>query len=249
MRALDDLKTATAFLTRLPLTAPEGASIARAGWAFPLIGLAVGALGGLVFELTLSLGLTPFIAAMLAVAATMLVTGALHEDGLADTADGFGGGATPARKLEIMRDSHIGTYGVLALIVTFSLKVGALASIGDPLLAAIALMTAHIAARAALPAFMFAVKPAREDGLSAHAGRPPVRSVAIAGALGVLALGVGLDPVKGAAALLLSSSLASSSRASPCVRSAGRPAMCSARWNSVRRSSFSSQRPRSFNER
>ena len=203
MRALDDLKTATAFLTRLPLAAPEGASIARAGWAFPLIGLAVGALGGLVYELTLSFGLTPFIAAMLAVAATMLITGALHEDGLADTADGFGGGTTPARKLEIMRDSAIGAYGVLALIVTFSLKVGALASIGDPLLAAIALMTAHIAARAVLPAFMFAVKPARADGLSAHAGQPPVRSVAIAAALGVLALGVGLDPVKGVAALLL----------------------------------------------
>ena len=200
MRALDDLKSAAAFLTRLPLTAPEG-SIARASWAFPLVGLAVGAVGGLVFELTLSLGLTPFIAAMLAVAATMLVTGALHEDGLADTADGFGGGATRERKLEIMRDSHIGTYGVLALILTFSLKVGALASIGDPLLAALALMTAHIAARAALPAFMFAVKPARADGLSAEAGRPPVRSVAIAAALGVLALG--LDPIRGVAALLL----------------------------------------------
>ena len=203
MRALDDLKTATAFLTRLPLAPPEGASIARAGWAFPLIGLAVGALGGLVYELTLSLGLTPFIAAMLAVAATMLVTGALHEDGLADTADGFGGGATRERKLEIMRDSRIGTYGVLALLVTFSLKVGTLASIGDPLLAAIALMTAHIAARAAIPAFMFAVKPARADGLSAEAGRPPVQSVAIAAALGVLALGVGLDPIRGTAALLL----------------------------------------------
>lgn len=203
MRVLNDLRTSAAFLTRLPLSTPEDASLARASWAFPLVGLAVGAAGGVIYELTVALGLTPFIAAMLAVAATMLVTGALHEDGLADTADGFGGGATPARKLEIMRDSHIGTYGVLALIVTFSLKVGAVASLGDPLLAAIALMTAHIGARAALPAFMFAVKPARADGLSAAAGRPPLRSVAIAAALGVLALGVGLDPIRAAAALLL----------------------------------------------
>ncbi|MGI8725604.1 MAG: adenosylcobinamide-GDP ribazoletransferase [Methyloceanibacter sp.] len=203
MLVLNDLRTSAAFLTRLPLAAPEGASIARASWAFPLVGLAVGALGGLVYELTLFLGLTPFIAAMLAVAATILLTGALHEDGLADTADGFGGGATVERKLEIMRDSRIGTYGVLALIVSFSLKVGAVASLGDPLLAAIALMTAHIAARATLPAFMFAVKPARADGLSAAAGRPPVRSVEIAVVLGVLALGVGLDPIRGVVALLL----------------------------------------------
>ena len=76
--------------------------------------------------------LPPLPAAALAVAATVAVTGALHEDGLADVADGFGGGATRERKLEIMRDSRIGTYGVCALILSFILRISATDELGDP---------------------------------------------------------------------------------------------------------------------
>ena len=70
--------------------------------------------------------------AALSIVATLAVTGCLHEDGLADTADGFGGGATRERKLDIMRDSRIGTYGVCALIASILIRAGALASLGDP---------------------------------------------------------------------------------------------------------------------
>ena len=115
--------------------------------------------------------LPPLPAAALAVAATVAVTGALHEDGLADVADGFGGGATRERKLEIMRDSRIGTYGVCALILSFILRISALTNLGDPALVTAVLVAAHAAARAPIPAFMRLVPAARTDGLSADAGR------------------------------------------------------------------------------
>jgi adenosylcobinamide-GDP ribazoletransferase len=136
--------------------------------------------------------------------ATLAVTGCLHEDGLADTADGFGGGKTRERKLDIMRDSRIGTYGVCALTVAILLRVSALALLANPALVAMALIAAHGAARATLPAFMLIVPPARGDGLSHGAGRPTLARVAVAAALGVLILFAWLGLVSGigAAALL-----------------------------------------------
>src|SRR5271155_4388576 len=109
-----EIKAAVVFSTRLPLpgVAPTGGSaIAQAIWALPLAGLVVGAVGAIVYAIAHRLGVPAWPAAALTIAATMAVTGCLHEDGLADTADGFGGGATRDRKLEIMRDSRIGVYG------------------------------------------------------------------------------------------------------------------------------------------
>ena len=126
----------------------------------------------------------------------MALTGCLHEDGLADTADGFGGGATRERKLDIMRDSRIGAYGVCALVVSILIRAGVLASLAEPGWVAWALIAAHGAGRATLPVLMFLVPPARADGLSVTAGQPP-REQAIAGAvLGVLILFVclGFEP-------------------------------------------------------
>ncbi len=146
-----DLKTGLAFLTRLPLvpSAPvTGAELVRASWTFPIVGAGVGAFGALIYWLMHALGLHAFVGAVLAVAGTALITGCLHEDGLADTADGFGAGGTPERKLEIMRDSQIGTYGAAALILSLLLRVGAIASLADPALAALALIAAHAGARA-----------------------------------------------------------------------------------------------------
>jgi adenosylcobinamide-GDP ribazoletransferase len=178
-------------LTRLPLV-PEapasGADVARASWSFPVIGLGVGAAAALVYWLAYELGLPALVSAVLAVAATMIITGCLHEDGLADTADGFGGGATPERKLEIMRDSRIGTYGVLALGISLLLRVGAIASLAEPGLAALALIAAHAGARATMPVFMRRVPRARQDGLSAAAGMPPQQSSAIGVVIGLVVM-------------------------------------------------------------
>ncbi|HEX2449325.1 MAG TPA: adenosylcobinamide-GDP ribazoletransferase [Methyloceanibacter sp.] len=186
-----ELRTGLAFLTRLPLVHPvsaTGADVAQASWSFPVAGAVVGGIGALVYWLADGLNLDPILSAILAVAATLVVTGALHEDGLADTADGFGASASRERKLDIMRDSEIGTYGASALILSFMLRVGAVVSLADPGLAAAALIAAHAGARATLPVFMRIVPNARQDGLSAIAGEPPQRSALMALLLGLLAL-------------------------------------------------------------
>ncbi|WP_338307463.1 MULTISPECIES: adenosylcobinamide-GDP ribazoletransferase [unclassified Bradyrhizobium] len=201
-----DLRMAVSFVTILPVASSKPAAdgaVARATWALPVAGLLVGLAGAFVYKVAIRFGLTPNIAALLALAITALITGALHEDGLADTADGLGGGRTRERKLEIMRDSRIGTYGVCALILSFGLRWSALAAIADPLLVAFALCAAHAAARAGVPAFMSLVPPARPDGLSASAGSPPGRSVAIAFALGTLALALALGPGKALVGLIV----------------------------------------------
>lgn len=175
-------------LTRLP--APRLSGFERAGvaaWSWPLVGLLLGGVAGAV-SLAVS-GLGPFLAAVLAVLALVLMTGALHEDGLADVADGFWGGFERARRLEIMKDSRIGAYGVLALVFGFALRVGALAELGA--LMALGLMSAAMLSRAVMAAVMAALPNARGEGLSAQTGRPPAMAALLAGLLafaGTLAL-------------------------------------------------------------
>ena len=131
---LDDFKTAVAFLTRLPMPHPHGAmpdNFVRAHRMFPLVGALIGAAVGLFCLVLRWCGVPDLAAAALALGAGAILTGALHEDGLADVADGFGGGRDREAKLEIMRDSRLGTYGALILLVSFAAKLSALASIPD----------------------------------------------------------------------------------------------------------------------
>ncbi len=190
-----DLRTGLAFCTRLPFVhsaAKSGADIARASWAFPLVGALIGLLGGLTCYVAAKLGLHPFVSGVLAIGTIMLATGCLHEDGLADTADGIGGGKTREQKLAIMRDSRIGVYGTSALMLSLMLRAGALGSLAGPGLMAAALFAAHAGGRATLPVLMRLVPPARADGLAASAGRPPASSAWIAALLGFVALVIGL---------------------------------------------------------
>ena len=136
-----DLGISVAFCTRLPLaqSAPtEGRDVARASWAMPVAGALVGGMAALVYWAGYRGGLPSWPAAALALAAAVAMTGVLHEDGLADTADGFGGGKDREHKLAIMRDSRLGTYGACALAASFMLRWSALASLADPLPVAIA---------------------------------------------------------------------------------------------------------------
>ncbi len=201
-----DLRIAASFVTIVPVASSKPAgdgAVARATWALPLAGLLVGLAGAAAYAVASKWGLTPATAALLALATTVLITGALHEDGLADTADGLGGGRTRERKLEIMRDSRIGTYGACALLLSLGLRWSALAAIANPWAVMLALCAAHAAARAGVPAFMSLVPPARPDGLSASAGSPPGRSVAIAFALGTLGLVLALGPGKALVGLIV----------------------------------------------
>jgi adenosylcobinamide-GDP ribazoletransferase len=206
-----DLKISILFCTRLPLARADfpkhvpidGGDVARASWAIPIAGALVGGIGALVYWTGYQIGLPPWPAAALALAATVATTGCLHEDGLADTADGFGGGKDREHKLAIMRDSRLGTYGACALAASFILRWSALATIAGPLSVATALVTAHASARAALPTFMRFVPPARSDGLSADAGRPPWQSAAAACLLAAIALFIGLGPIGAITGLFL----------------------------------------------
>ena len=197
-----DLAAALAFLTRLPLPLPETVAepnrapdLARAARALPLAGAAIGLGGGAIYWLSAALGLTPAIAGLLAVAATILMTGALHEDGLADSADGLFAGAEPARRLEIMRDSRTGAYGALALILSVGLRAAALAAIAAPGTAVGALIAAHALARALPPTVMAWAPRARDDGLAAAAGQVETEyawtALAIGAAVAVVFLGLG----------------------------------------------------------
>lgn len=149
VRQIELFLCAVQFLTRIPTPALERFEpdwVTRSARYFPLVGQLVGLICAAVL-----LGAAQFwngwIAALLAVGVGLLVTGCFHEDGLADSFDGLGGGQTRERRLEIMKDSRVGTYGVAALLVTLALKVVALASM-PPLLAAVGLFAAHGLGRA-----------------------------------------------------------------------------------------------------
>src|SRR5215472_9830092 len=125
---IGDFRLALGFLTRFPVGDAVG-ELAPASWAFPLAGVLVGAFAGLIYWIAMRIGLSAPLAGALAVAGGVLATGALHEDGLADFADGLGVRGGPAERLAAMRASGIGSYGVLALILGLLLRVLALAAL------------------------------------------------------------------------------------------------------------------------
>jgi adenosylcobinamide-GDP ribazoletransferase len=196
---------ATAFFTRLPVN-PEPAGewrLADSAWAFPLVGAGIGGAAALALLLAQLIGLPGWPAALLSVLAGIALTGALHEDGLADTADGFCGGRDREEKLAILRDSRQGTYGVVAIVLSVLLRTAALAAIGDVIHAGLALVAAHAASRAALPAAMIGLAPARHDGLGAMAGTPRAGGAIAAALIGSATALAALGPVRGAIALCL----------------------------------------------
>ncbi|HZZ60103.1 MAG TPA: adenosylcobinamide-GDP ribazoletransferase [Roseiarcus sp.] len=195
--AIGGVADALRFFTRLPLPATPRLSLDfnRIAWAAPVAGAIVGVLGACVLALTQILGLPPVVGASLATAALVAATGALHEDGLADVADGFGGGATREQRLEIMRDSRIGAYGAIALALALVIRVGALASVvsGGFWSAAGALTVVAAVSRAGALAPLAFIDPARLDGAGAAAGRlEPASFAAACGAALVLAALIGL---------------------------------------------------------
>jgi len=182
---LRDIGVACALLTRLPLPKlPDDAFArqSRAAWAFPLAGVAVAVVAGVTAALLMSMGLPAPAAAGVYLAIQIAATGAMHEDGLADTADGLWGGYDRDRRLEIMKDSAIGTYGVLALVLSVGLRwvaVSALLSTGfEAMIAAAAL------SRSVLPLLMTTLPPARPGGLSRSVGAPTMKTSRIALGIG-----------------------------------------------------------------
>ncbi|MBM3646661.1 MAG: adenosylcobinamide-GDP ribazoletransferase [Alphaproteobacteria bacterium] len=150
----------------------------------PLIGAGVGLAAGLIFAIGRGLG-PGWLAAVLAVGAAVLITRALHEDGLADTADGLGPhGLDADRRLEIMRDSRNGTFGVLALALSVLLKVACLASFSGAT-GLVVLIAAHALSRAAIAYPLLAQSPVHAEGLGAQAGKPTDNDVWLTIGIGV----------------------------------------------------------------
>lgn len=186
-----DFVQCLAFLTHLPLPDPLPFALPplhQAMRQLPAVGALIGGVTGFVVWLCLALELSSLVAATLGLATTAALTGALHEDGLADTADGFGGGKNSEQKLAIMRDSRIGTYGVLALIFAILLKIQATSVLtAQPAWLLIASLAATGALSRALMVWLMQTSaPARSDGLAATAGKPSQAVMIYALAIGIL---------------------------------------------------------------
>lgn len=198
-----DITVAFGFLTRLPVgdreTAPDG--LARALRFGPIAGALVGGCTAAAYTLTVWAGIAPFIAALIAVATAIFLTGALHEDGLADIADGFGGGWNKARKLEIMGDSRIGTYGTLALIISVSLRAALISDLATPERVLSAMICAGALSRAAMYAAMRLLPDAKSEGLAQAAGKPTIGDLLLCAALALAICLVALPAGLAAAAI------------------------------------------------
>lgn len=163
-RELRLMLVALQFLTRIPVRSFDGFEpqwLDRSAKYFPLIGALVGGIAAVVM-LTTSLVMPHPLPMLIGLAAGILLTGAFHEDGLADTADGLFGGLTRERRLEIMKDSRIGTYGVLALMIALGLKATSL-SIIDPITAVPVLIAAHTGGRLATVIAIYLMRYAGDE--------------------------------------------------------------------------------------
>lgn len=204
-----DFVRAAIFFTRIPFQIDETEAarpLATAAIGFPLAGLMVGVIGAIAFVIANAVGLPQLASALIAVAATALVAGGLHEEGLANAVDGLFSGKDPDDSLRIMRESSLGKFGMLALIFVVGLKVAAIEAL-EPGAAAASLIGSEVAARTVLPAVLMLIGPARTEGLSFQAGRPRKESLTLAlllgGALTLLMLGIGT----GLAAIVVATAL------------------------------------------
>ena len=173
------------FYTRLPLAvsgklagAPD---FMNAGRSLPLAGAMIGVAGGIVVLAARVMGLSPLVAATLSVGFLALLTGGLHEDGVADVADGFGGGRDRERKLEIMRDSRVGSYGALSLVLAVVIRIAASSAIVAHAALFVLFSLACVGAVSRLAGLlpMLLTAPARNDGLGASARGPSAETFII----------------------------------------------------------------------
>ncbi|MCB1446713.1 MAG: adenosylcobinamide-GDP ribazoletransferase [Rhizobiaceae bacterium] len=189
----DDVVRSVGFLSRIPMPgrffAGHDGSLSRAVRAFPVAGLLIALPPSALLALLLACRTDPLLAALLALALQTMLTGALHEDGLSDTADGIGGGRDREAILRIMKDSRIGSYGAVALILSFAIRASALAAVADettPAASAATLLGTAAASRAAMVWHWSLLPPARAGGVAASAGLPDGGATALALALGGL---------------------------------------------------------------
>ncbi|MBU2325913.1 MAG: adenosylcobinamide-GDP ribazoletransferase [Alphaproteobacteria bacterium] len=204
MQVIENLLTETlraiSFLSRLPVPDrhfnDHDGSLRRTVAAFPLAGLVIALPPTLMIGLLSAAGAKAVLVALFAVTMQIMLTGALHEDGLSDTADGLGGGGSREKALSIMKDSRIGTYGALALILSVAIRVAALAILVEalpPLAAALSWLAVAALSRTLLVWHWSSLPSARTDGVAASAGMPDTeaaRTAYVLGAASTVALSI-----------------------------------------------------------
>ena len=181
-----DLPAALGLLTRLPVAVDGPRALDRgaaSAWAFPLVGVFLGVVLASLTAVLIWADIPVGIVAGLVLAGSVVMTGAMHEDGLADTADGLWGGWDKARRLEIMRDSHIGVYGVCAIALSLLIRWLALVVIVATGTYWTALIAAGAISRASMVVVMGVLPHARANGLSKSVGRPATATVLLAVAI------------------------------------------------------------------
>jgi adenosylcobinamide-GDP ribazoletransferase len=188
VRLMRNLRAAISFLTRVPVPVSGEPDMAAAVPWFPIVGALVGAaVGGAMAGLVHLV--PPLVAAVLAVLLGVMITGAFHEDGLADVADAFAGGWTPDDRLRILKDPLHGSYGVAAMCGTIVLRIACIAALGvSPMVAFAAVLTAHVLGRTGSVLLMATVPTARTDGLGATTARSLRGSHAVFGLLSGVAI-------------------------------------------------------------
>ena len=206
-----DITAAAGLLTRVPVKVDTDLAAKRgalAAWAYPIVGLKIAValivLGLIAKWLTIAAPIT----AGLMLATTVILTGAMHEDGLADSADGLWGGWTKDKRLEIMKDSRTGAYGVLALVLSMILRWTALTAILQTDHWMAALIAIGMLSRATMVAVMTGLPNARDTGLSQSVGRPKPITAWLA--IGVATLGAAIVLGLTASTLLITAAVVTS---------------------------------------
>jgi adenosylcobinamide-GDP ribazoletransferase len=216
---LIDVIRSVGFLSRISMPgrffAGHDGSLSRTVRAFPVAGLLIVLPPAAVFATLLAGHADPLLSALLALALQALLTGALHEDGLSDMADGIGGGRDRESALRIMKDSRIGSYGAVSLVLSFALRGAAMAAFAPvvtPTAAGLAMLGVAALSRAAMVWHWSLLPPARTDGIAASAGQPEAAATAVAlatgGGLALVLMLPAMSFVAAIAALALSAGVA-----------------------------------------
>ncbi|MFD1912403.1 adenosylcobinamide-GDP ribazoletransferase [Halodurantibacterium flavum] len=201
-----DVLAALMLLSRIPVFRNPSVNAGRgagAAWAFPLAGFVLGFGAALAGWLALCLGWPPALAAVVILGAQAMLTGAMHEDGLADCCDGFWGGWTRAARLRIMKDSRIGTYGMLGLGLVTLFRWAALVTILETGAIWAPVIAAAVVSRVPMVALMAGMRNARGGGLSHNVGRAASGAALIAALIGLIALVLAGGPVIAPLALVV----------------------------------------------
>jgi adenosylcobinamide-GDP ribazoletransferase len=188
-RGVNGLRAAVGFLTRVPASSPWDASATSLAW-FPVVGALIGLAGTMSYTVAL-LFLPPLLAAALATATLVVLTGALHEDGLADSADAWGGGSNREDALRILHDPAHGTYGVVVLVLVLLLRASAVAAMTASS-ALLLLPAAHALSRTAMVGVLATTPPGRSTGLGAVYSTFASRRSAVTALAGGLIIGLAL---------------------------------------------------------